>query len=87
MINSYFYKYGFEQLNDVISYKDAKEFNNFLKKKFKINKKIFINERTFLTKFVLFFITFISELSNLSNSNLILLSFFLFNGDIYIFGY
>jgi len=26
-------------------------------------------------------------LSNLSNSNLILLSFFLFNGDIYIFGY
>ena len=28
MINSYFYKYGFEQLNDVISYKDAKELGN-----------------------------------------------------------
>jgi len=47
--NSSFYKYGYEQLNDAISFKAAKKFNNYLKKKFKVNSKIFINEKTFLS--------------------------------------
>ena len=47
--NSSFYKYGFEQLNDAINFKAAKKFNNYLKKNFKVNSKIFINEKTFLS--------------------------------------
>ena len=48
MNESSFYKYGFDQLNGAIDIKAAKKFNNYLKKKFKVSSKIFIDERTFL---------------------------------------
>ena len=57
----------------------AKKYNPVTRK-----HEIFVEKK--LPRLVLFLINLINELSNLSNSDLILLSFFLFKGDIYIFG-
>ena len=48
MYQSSFSKNGYIQLNSIISKVESKKFNNFLKKKFKINRKIFISEKIFL---------------------------------------